>query len=93
VSKKFIYVAIISGSIFAQTVYSGEKKPENNGGVVDPIVKTIVVKNVKANIEGSKRENGVVNKVIKGGTGVSVKDIKKHGVFGGSNSVFRKPFG
>ena len=34
-----------------------------------------------------------VDPVLKGTTGISVKDIKNHGIFGGPNSIFRKPFG
>ena len=48
---------------------------------------------VDANIKGAERESGEIDKVLKATTGISVKDIKKHGVFGGPNSVFRKPFG
>ena len=48
---------------------------------------------VHKNIKGSERESGEIGKVLKGTTGISVKDIKKNGIFGGSNSVFRKPFG
>ena len=48
---------------------------------------------VHENIKGAERERGELDKVLKGTTGISVKDIKKHGLFGGPNSVFRKPFG
>ena len=63
-------------------------------GIAAPIsVPVGIVKGIDANIKGAARESGEIDKVIKGTTGISVKDIKKHGVFGGPNSVFRKPFG
>jgi hypothetical protein len=52
-----------------------------------------VINSIDRNIQGAARESGEIDKVLKGTTGISVKDIKKHGVFGGPNSVFRKPFG
>ncbi|MEO1093142.1 MAG: hypothetical protein AAFX81_21195 [Pseudomonadota bacterium] len=48
---------------------------------------------VHQNIKGAERESGEIDKVLKGATGISVQDIKNHGVFGGPDSVFRKPFG
>ena len=48
---------------------------------------------VGKNLKGAKRESGVGAKVLKAITGGSVKDMKKHGIFGGPNSIFRKPFG
>lgn len=47
---------------------------------------------VSANIEAAKREKGDINKAIRGTTGISVKDIKKHGILGGKNSEARKIF-
>ena len=39
------------------------------------------------------RETSVFNKALKATTGISKRDIKKHGIWGGPNSFFRKPFG
>jgi|SRR5882724_5338386 len=50
------------------------------------------VKIVGGNIKGSEREHGVIAKVLRVG-GISVKDIKHYGIWGGHNSFFRKPFG
>jgi hypothetical protein len=49
----------------------------------------IVAENVKA----AGRESGVGAQIIRGTTGISLGDIQKHGIFGGPNSIFRKPFG
>ena len=48
---------------------------------------------IGGNIAGAGRESGVIDQGLKATTGISVKDIKEHGIFGGPNSVFRKPFG
>ena len=48
---------------------------------------------IKANAASAHKESGEGAKALKTVTGVSIKDIKKHGIFGGRNSFFRKPFG
>lgn len=53
----------------------------------------VAIDRAKANIEGAKDERGEVAKGVKAATGISVEAIKKDGIFGGSNSVFHKPFG
>lgn len=55
--------------------------------------KAAVVHNVIKNFEGANRETSTVDKMLKSTTGVSAKDIRAHGIWGGPNSVFRKPFG
>lgn len=51
------------------------------------------VKIVDGNIKASMRESGEVAKVVRAVTGISWRDIEARGVFGGSNSIFRKPLG
>lgn len=53
----------------------------------------VPVKIVDGNIKASLRESGEVAKVVRATTGISVRDIEKHGIFGGPNSFFRKPLG
>ena len=48
---------------------------------------------VVGNIRAASRESGVGAQVIRGVTGISLGDIQKHGLWGGPNSIFRKPFG
>ena len=45
---------------------------------------------VSGNIEAAADENGVLNQVIRGTTGISVRDIEERGVLGGDNSEARK---
>ena len=45
------------------------------------------------NIKAARRESGELAKGLRVGTGISVRDIERHGIFGGPNSFFRKPFG
>ncbi|MGX1165750.1 hypothetical protein AB7M16_002016 [Bradyrhizobium sp. USDA 372] len=51
------------------------------------------VKIVDGNIKASMRESGEGAKVLRAVAGISWRDIEAHGVFGGSNSIFRKPLG
>jgi hypothetical protein len=69
-----------------------------NSAKADPatgatIAGAIAADRAKANLEGAKSESTAAGAVVKGTTGISVDAIKKNGVFGGSNSIFRKPFG
>lgn len=48
---------------------------------------------VDGNIKGTHRESGEVAKVLRAVTGISVRDIDRYGIFGGPNSIFRKPAG
>ena len=70
---------------------NGEKAFGPNGEIMKVIGAPVGI--IGRNIKGAERESGEIDKVLKGATGISVKDIKKHGIFGGPNSVFRKPFG
>jgi hypothetical protein len=51
------------------------------------------VKIIDGNIKAASGESGELDKVLRASTGISIRDIKHYGVFGGPNSVFRKPFG
>jgi hypothetical protein len=48
---------------------------------------------VADNLKAAGNESGVGAQVIRGTTGISIRDIEKHGIFGGPNSIFHKPFG
>lgn len=62
-----------------------------NGAVMQ--VLAAPVKIVDGNIKGAEHESGEGAKLLRGVLGISVKDIERYGIWGGSNSVFRKPFG
>jgi hypothetical protein len=51
------------------------------------------VKIVDGNFKAASGESGELDKVLRASTGISVRDINRYGIFGGPNSVFRKPFG
>ncbi|MDW9689398.1 hypothetical protein GOB50_31070 [Sinorhizobium meliloti] len=51
------------------------------------------LKIVDGNIKGASRESGEIDKLLRASSGISIRDIKKYGIFGGPNSIFRKPFG
>jgi hypothetical protein len=48
---------------------------------------------VDGNIKGSERESGELAKALRATFGISIRDIHDDGLWGGPNSVFRKPFG
>lgn len=51
------------------------------------------VRIVGANIDAAGRESGVGAQILRSGLGISVRDINQYGLWGGPNSIFRKPFG
>ncbi|WP_157626454.1 hypothetical protein [Rhizobium leguminosarum] len=48
---------------------------------------------VDGNFKGAYRESGEFAKVLRVVIGISAQDIGRYGIFGGPNSIFRKPFG
>jgi hypothetical protein len=68
------------------------KKPFGENGEIMKAL-AVPVKIIDGNVKASERESGEIAKVLRATTGISVRDIELYGVFGGPNSVFRKPFG
>lgn len=62
-----------------------------NGAVMQ--ILAAPVKIVDGNVRAASRERGEIAKVLRGAIGISIEDISRYGVFGGPNSIFRKPFG
>lgn len=79
----------------AQSELDGTCKMDAGNQTLRVTVSAILapINTVAGNIEGAKRESGELDKVLRATTGISVKDIRQHGIFGGPNSFFRKPFG
>ena len=48
---------------------------------------------IDANENLKEKLKALETKAAKSSTGISVKDLKAHGISGGKNSLFRKPFG
>ncbi|WP_181708719.1 hypothetical protein [Chthonobacter rhizosphaerae] len=67
-------------------------KPFGPNGELMKII-SAPVKIVDGNIEGVVRESGEVAKFLRVTIGVSIRDIERYGIFGGPNSIFRKPLG
>lgn len=44
----------------------------------------------KSNFEGAGRESGVGAQILRGGVGISIKDMKEYGLLGGDNSYLRR---
>jgi hypothetical protein len=70
---------------------NGQDAFGTNGEVMKALAAPVHI--VDANIRGSERESGELSKVLKSVTGISARDIDHFGLWGGSNSIFRKPFG
>lgn len=45
------------------------------------------------NIRAASSERGEAAKFVRGAFGISWEHMRKYGLFGGANSIFRKPFG
>jgi hypothetical protein len=69
---------------------NGEEAFGRNGEIAKALA--VPVKIMDGNLQAAKRESGDLDKALRV-IGPSVRDIKKHGIRGGRNSVFRKPFG
>lgn len=65
---------------------------EEESPLIDEFVKWLGTR-IAGNIAAAQRESGEGAKILRGTLGISWKDIQKHGIFGGPNSFFRKPFG
>ena len=77
--------------VVAHELLIAERPFGPNGALMRVLL--VPVNIVDGNIKAAARESGEVAKVLRGVTGISVRDIERHGIFGGPNSVFRKPFG
>jgi hypothetical protein len=83
------------GAAAVVTVLANEafaKKPFGENGEIMKVL-AVPVKIMDGNVKGSERESGEIAKVLGATTGASVRDIERYGIFGGPNSIFRKPFG
>jgi hypothetical protein len=59
-----------------------------------PLVAAVIAAPVVIrNVEAAGNESGALAQALRGVVGVSVRDIEKHGIWGGPNSIFRCPFG
>jgi hypothetical protein len=81
----FAVVTVLANEAFA------EKPFGENGEIMKVLAAPIKI--IDGNVKASERESGEIAKVLRATTGISVRDIVRYGVFGGPNSVFRKPFG
>ena len=83
------------GAAAVVTVLANEafaKRPFGPNGEIMKII-AVPVKVIDGNVTAAAGESGELAKVLRGVTGISIRDIEQYGVFGGPNSVFRKPFG
>jgi hypothetical protein len=69
---------------------NGETPFGANGELMKVIA--VPVKILAGNVKGAERESGEVDKMIRAVTGISLKAINEHGLWGGPNSIFRKPW-
>lgn len=61
-----------------------------NAGMIPPIASKWALERAEQNAQAAKRERTVLDRAIRTGSGVSVRDIREHGVLGGPNSEARK---
>ena len=77
--------------VLVHELFVAERPFGPNGELMKVVL--IPVNIVDGNIKAASRESGELAKVLRGVSGISVRDIERHGIFGGPNSIFRKPFG
>ena len=70
---------------------NGEKAFGENGAVRKLVEAPIPI--IAGNLAATGRESGELDKVLRGVSGISIKDISAHGPLGGSCSFFNKPGG
>lgn len=84
-------IACAGVGVLLHEVLISDKPFGPNGELMKIIVAPVTI--VAGNVEGATRESGELAKVLRGITGISARDIDRYGIFGGPNSIFRKPFG
>jgi hypothetical protein len=78
-------------AVLAHELFLTDRPFGPNGELMKVLLAPVTI--VDGNIKAAARESGELAKVLRATTGISVRDIEKYGIFGGPNSVFRKPFG
>ncbi len=78
-------VVLVANEAFA-------KKPFGPNGEIMKII-AVPIKIVDGNVKASVRESGELAKMLRATVGISIRDIERYGLFGGPNSIFRKPLG
>jgi hypothetical protein len=94
--RKYSIAAMVSSIalMLGSAAYAAEpQEPSSTGSAIQSVPVAFIVERVHANAQSAGRERGELAKVLGTLTGISVRDIEKYGLFGGPNSIFRKPFG
>ena len=69
---------------------------EVDSSVLLELLETLLIEKgidiIENNVKAAERESGDLDKAIRAVLGVSVKDIREHGLLGGPNSEMRKLF-
>ena len=61
-------------------------------GLLESLILERGIDIIKGNIDSAKRESGDIDKAVRAVLGISIKDIREHGLLGGPNSEMRKLF-
>jgi hypothetical protein len=92
-----ITMAYILACVCVATAQSSPPPLNTDDKIDDDLIRAIIIqqamKTISTNIDGSKRETGEMDKLIRAMSGVSIKDIKQYGLCGGANSEVRKLLG
>jgi hypothetical protein len=83
------------GAAAVVTVLANEAFAEKPFGKNGELAKLLAapVRIIDGNVKASVHESGELAKVLRATSGISIRDIERYGIFGGPNSIFRKPFG
>lgn len=83
--------ACAAAGVILRELFVADRPFGPNGELMRILVSPVTI--VDGNIRGAAWESGELAKVLRGALGISIRDIERYGLFGGSSSVFRKPFG
>jgi hypothetical protein len=87
--KKFLITGAAAGiAAFIALAINGENGFGARGEIVNILASPVKI--LDGNVKAAAEESGEVAKVLRGVTGISIRDINKFGFFGGPNSVFHK---
>jgi hypothetical protein len=87
--KKFLITGAAAGiAAFIALPINGENGSGPGGEIVNILASPVKI--LDGNVKAAADESGEVTKVLRGVTGISIRDINKFGFFGGPNSVFHK---
>jgi hypothetical protein len=94
---KKVRMLVVGGAmataLMASSMASAQEQPSEGNSGSEGTALMILTPIIVNNFQAAGRESGEGAKLVRAVMGISVRDIEKYGLWGGPNSIFRKPFG